>query len=196
MRLLGVLRSSLRHANIRPFRNVPVIQRRCFQNDFVSSDPNAKRKQYTYPEVYNPYGLRPPPSDKIVQLADLISSLPPEERAQIGPTLQDKLDHPKLQQVSSEDMEMGGGNGGGTDGAKKEDKKVEKTAFDVKLDKFDPSAKIKVIKEVRAFTSLGLKEAKELVEKSPVILKRGLTKEEATDIIDKIKVAGGVAVME
>lgn len=91
---------------------------------------------------------------------------------------------------------MGGGGGGGIDGAKAEEKKVEKTAFDVKLDKFDPSAKIKVIKEVRAFTNLGLKEAKELVEKSPVVLKQGLTKEEASDIIDKIKVAGGVAVME
>ena len=43
----------------------------------------------------------------------------------------------------------------------------EKTEFDVKLTGFDAAAKIKVIKEVRAMTSLGLKEAKELVRFSP-----------------------------
>ncbi len=42
-------------------------------------------------------------------------------------------------------------------------KEEEKTEFDVKLTGFDAAAKIKVIKEVRAMTSLGLKEAKELV---------------------------------
>ena len=71
------------------------------------------------------------------------------------------------------------------------EKAEEKTVFDVKLEKFDTTAKIKVIKEVRAFTSLGLKEAKELVEKVPVV-----TKEEADGIIEKIKAVGGVAVME
>ncbi|KAK9121948.1 hypothetical protein Syun_019565 [Stephania yunnanensis] len=46
-----------------------------------------------------------------------------------------------------------------------ESKAAEKTAFDLKLEKFDAAAKIKIIKEVRSFTNLGLKEAKELVEK-------------------------------
>ncbi|KAK9125943.1 hypothetical protein Scep_014789 [Stephania cephalantha] len=46
-----------------------------------------------------------------------------------------------------------------------ESKAAEKTAFDLKLEKFDAAAKIKIIKEVRSFTDLGLKEAKELVEK-------------------------------
>ena len=68
--------------------------------------------------------------------------------------------------------------------------------FDVKLEKFDTAAKIKVIKEGRAFTSLGLKEAKELVEKVPVVIKQGLTKEEANGIIEKIKAVGGVADIE
>ena len=55
------------------------------------------------------------------------------------------------------------GGGGGTVGVA-EVKAAEKTAFDVKLEGFDVAAKIKVIKEVRMFTSLGLKEAKDLVE--------------------------------
>ncbi|KAK9135634.1 hypothetical protein Syun_014964 [Stephania yunnanensis] len=46
-----------------------------------------------------------------------------------------------------------------------ESKAAEKTAFDLKQEKFDAAAKIKIIKEVRSFTDLGLKEAKELVEK-------------------------------
>ncbi|XP_061360983.1 uncharacterized protein LOC133304910 [Gastrolobium bilobum] len=84
-----------------------------------------------------------------------------------------------------------GGVGGG-----EEEKKAEKTAFDVKLDAFDAASKIKVIKEVRTFTSLGLKEAKDLVEKVPTLLKKGVTKEEAETIIAKMKEVGGKASME
>ncbi|KAK9169191.1 hypothetical protein Syun_001331 [Stephania yunnanensis] len=50
-------------------------------------------------------------------------------------------------------------------GTAAESKVAEKTTFDLKLEKFDATAKIKIIKEVRSFTDLGLKEAKELVEK-------------------------------
>ncbi|XP_019422576.1 PREDICTED: uncharacterized protein LOC109332169 [Lupinus angustifolius] len=90
----------------------------------------------------------------------------------------------------------GGGGGGGGGGGKIEEKKVEKTAFDVKLDAFDAASKIKVIKEVRTFTSLGLKEAKDLVEKVPTVLKKGVTKEEAESIIAKMKVVGAKVSME
>ena len=45
---------------------------------------------------------------------------------------------------------------------------MEKTVFDLKLTGLDTKSKIKVIKEVRAITSLGLKEARELVEGAPV----------------------------
>jgi len=51
--------------------------------------------------------------------------------------------------------------------------------------------KIKVIKEVRAVTNLGLKEAKTLVEEAPQPLKDGVTKEEAADIKAKIEAVGG-----
>ncbi|XP_057988505.1 uncharacterized protein LOC110657100 isoform X2 [Hevea brasiliensis] len=168
---------------------------RFFQHDFVPRDPRAKPKKYKYPAFYDPYGPRPPPSDKIIQLAERIAALPPEERRQIGPTLQYKLKHPKLQTISTEGMDLGL-QGAPAAGATKVEEKKEKTTFDVKLEKFDAAAKIKVIKEVRGFTNLGLKEAKDLVEKVPVLLKQGVTKEEANGIIEKIKAAGGVAVME
>ncbi|KAJ9677755.1 hypothetical protein PVL29_022628 [Vitis rotundifolia] len=171
------------------------LQYRFFQHDFVPREPNAKPKRYKYPPFYDPYGPKPPPSEKVVELAERIAALAPEERRQIGPMLKDRLSLPKTQVISTEGMELGS-QGGAAAGAGKVEEKVEKTAFDVKLEKFEAAAKIKVIKEVRAFTSLGLKEAKDLVEKVPVLIKQGITKEEANDIIEKIKAAGGVAVME
>ncbi|KAJ4712338.1 putative 50S ribosomal protein L7/L12 [Melia azedarach] len=171
------------------------LQVRTFQHDFVPRDPKAKPKKYKYPAFYDPYGPKPPASDKVVQLAERIASLTAEERKQIGPTLTERIKHPKLQPISTEGMDLGSAGGAAAGSAKVEEKK-EKTAFDVKLEKFDAATKVKVIKEVRAFTNLGLKEAKELVEKVPAVVKQGVTKEEANNIIEKIKAAGGVAVME
>ena len=65
----------------------------------------------------------------------------------------------------------------------------EQTEFDVILTGFG-DAKIKVIKEVRAITSLGLKEAKGLVEGAPAPLKEGITKEEAEEIKTQIEAVG------
>ena len=66
----------------------------------------------------------------------------------------------------------------------------EKTEFDAVLAGVGDQ-KIKVIKEVRAITSLGLKEAKELVESAPQAIKEGVSKEEAEEIKEKIEAVGG-----
>lgn len=66
----------------------------------------------------------------------------------------------------------------------------EKTEFDVILVTAGDK-KIGVIKEVRAITSLGLKEAKDLVESAPSPIKEGVSKDEAADIKAKIEAAGG-----
>jgi len=66
----------------------------------------------------------------------------------------------------------------------------EKTDFDVILTSAGDQ-KIKVIKEIRAITSLGLKEAKDLVESAPQPIKEGVSKDEAQDIKAKIEGAGG-----
>ena len=66
----------------------------------------------------------------------------------------------------------------------------EKTEFDVILAGAGDQ-KIKVIKEIRAITSLGLKEAKDLVESAPQPIKEGVTKEEAEEIKAKIEAVGG-----
>lgn len=63
--------------------------------------------------------------------------------------------------------------------------------FDIKLKTFDQKNKIKVIKEVRGVTSLGLKEAKELVEGAPCTILQKVKKEEAAKIIEKLKAETG-----
>jgi len=66
----------------------------------------------------------------------------------------------------------------------------EKTAFDVNLKTVDAAKKINVIKVVREVTSLGLKEAKDLVESAPKPIKEGVTKDEAAAIKKKFEEAG------
>jgi large subunit ribosomal protein L7/L12 len=66
----------------------------------------------------------------------------------------------------------------------------EKVEFDVIL-LSSGDKKIQVIKEVRAVTSLGLKEAKDLVESAPKAVKEGVGKDEANEIKEKIEAAGG-----
>ncbi len=66
----------------------------------------------------------------------------------------------------------------------------EQTEFDVILVAIGDK-KIQVIKEVRSITSLGLKEAKELVESAPKAIREGVNKEEADKIKEKIEAVGG-----
>ena len=68
----------------------------------------------------------------------------------------------------------------------------EQTEFDVNLAEIGPN-KINVIKAVREITSLGLREAKELVESAPARVKEGIAKDEAEGIKAKLEEAGAVA---
>ncbi len=65
----------------------------------------------------------------------------------------------------------------------------EKTEFDVELTEVGPN-KVKVIKVVREATGLGLKEAKDLVDSAPKVLKEGASKEEADEIKSKLEAEG------
>lgn len=67
----------------------------------------------------------------------------------------------------------------------------EKTKFDLKLTGFDEKAKIKIIKEVRSITGLGLKEAKELVESAPKVVQKDMKKEDAEALKAKLEELGG-----
>ena len=77
-----------------------------------------------------------------------------------------------------------GGAGGG-------EAAEEKTSFDVVLKEFGDK-KIQVIKEIRAITGLGLKEAKDLVEGAPKPVKEGVSKEDAEKLQKQLEMAGAV----
>lgn len=68
----------------------------------------------------------------------------------------------------------------------------EKTEFTVVLKSFDEAKKIPVIKEVRAITGLGLKEAKDLVEAGNKTLKENVSKDDAAKIKKQLEAAGAV----
>jgi len=79
--------------------------------------------------------------------------------------------------------------GGAGDGGGAEDQAEEQTSFDVILKDFGDK-KIQVIKTVRALTSLGLKEAKDLVEGAPKAVKEGVTKEDAEQARKQLEESG------
>jgi len=67
----------------------------------------------------------------------------------------------------------------------------EKTEFNVMLDEVPADKKIAILKVVRSLTGLGLKEAKELVESAPKMVREGLAKDAAEDAKKQIEAAGG-----
>ena len=79
----------------------------------------------------------------------------------------------------------GAAAGGGADAAE------EKTEFDVVLESFDASAKIKVLKAVREATGLGLGDAKAMVEAAPKTIKEGVSKDDAEALKKAIEEVGG-----
>eukprot|EP00640_Fibrocapsa_japonica_P004314 CAMPEP_0113941110 /NCGR_PEP_ID=MMETSP1339-20121228/7109_1 /TAXON_ID=94617 /ORGANISM="Fibrocapsa japonica" /LENGTH=233 /DNA_ID=CAMNT_0000945171 /DNA_START=136 /DNA_END=837 /DNA_ORIENTATION=+ /assembly_acc=CAM_ASM_000762 len=86
---------------------------------------------------------------------------------------------------------------GGEEGAGVEAEAAkEKDAFDVVVTGFEAKAKIKVIKEVRALSGLGLKEAKEFVESLPKKINTGIGKKEAEEMVEKLTAAGATVELE
>ena len=114
------------------------------------------------------------------QVVEYLSNLPVIQIAELVKELETKWG------VSAAPVVVGGGGGGAAAPAAEVE---EKTEFDVIL--ADGGAnKIQVIKAVREITSLGLKEAKDLVEGAPKSIKEGVSKEEAEDIKKKLEAAG------
>ncbi|XP_026398088.1 uncharacterized protein LOC113293803 [Papaver somniferum] len=136
-------------------------------------------------------------TQKLERIADQLIDLTKFEKHDYGILFRYKLGLHKYGPAISGLNASGGGTAGGSGStAAAAADAVEKVAFDLKLEKFDAASKIKIIKEVRSFTDLGLKEAKDLVEKAPVVLKKGLTKEEANPILEKLKELGATVVLE
>jgi large subunit ribosomal protein L7/L12 len=115
-------------------------------------------------------------------IADQLSTLTVMEAAELAKLLEEKWGVSAAAPVAV--AAMPGAAGGEAAAAE------EQVEFDVIL-LSSGDKKIQVIKEVRAITSLGLKEAKELVESAPKAVKEAVAKDEAEKIKEKIEAAGG-----
>ncbi len=119
---------------------------------------------------------------KLEKLVDDLSGLSVLEAAELSKLLEEKWGVSAAAPVA---VAAAGAAGAGEEAAVAE----AKNDFTVVLVAFGDK-KINVIKEVRGVTSLGLKEAKDLVESAPVALKEGVKKEEAEEIKKKLEDAG------
>lgn len=147
------------------------------------------------PATFDPTEHRSPPTQRVFRLVDEISGLTLSEVAELGSILMKKRGMKESPIVGV--MKPGAaGMAMKAPAAAKEEKKPEKTVFELKLESFEAASKIKLIKEVRSFTDLGLKEAKDLVEKTPSVLKKGLSKEEGEQLMEKLKALGAKVVLE
>lgn len=116
------------------------------------------------------------------KLVEEISALTLLEAAELVKALEDKLGVSAAAPVAMV---------GAAPMAAEAEPEEEQTEFDVVLKDFGPK-KIEVIKTVRQVTSLGLKEAKELVESAPVNVVEAVSKEAAEDVKAKLESAGAV----
>ncbi|MDR1618784.1 MAG: 50S ribosomal protein L7/L12 [Treponema sp.] len=120
------------------------------------------------------------------QILEAISSMTVLEVSELVKAMEEKFGVSAAAPVAV--AVAGGAAGGAAAGGEAVE---EKTEFNVILKGFDDSKKIAVIKEVRAVTGLGLKEAKDLVEGAPKPLKENVSKEEAAKIKETVTAAGG-----
>ncbi|KAK4536655.1 hypothetical protein CDCA_CDCA09G2680 [Cyanidium caldarium] len=186
----------------RPTRGKPILSR-----NFTR--PHSRRQRL----LLASHAVRPactaaettaPPDPKVEQIVSQILSLNLLEAKRLSDALKDRLGidtsaaagmgalSPAALAAMQQAVAGAAGAPGvaaGGDAAAKE-AAAEKTEFDVKMDSFDAAKKIQVIKEVRAALGLGLKEAKEVVEASPKVIKAGASKEEADALAERLRKAG------
>lgn len=123
-------------------------------------------------------------SPKLADIAKMIEGLTVLEVADLVKGLEDRLGIKAAAPMAMGMMMPGAGAGAGAAAPAE-----EKTSFDVVLTNAGTN-KIAVIKEVRAVTNLGLKEAKDLVEAAPKTVKENVPKEEAEELKKKLETAG------
>ena len=118
---------------------------------------------------------------KMAEFVEWIEGISVLELSKLVEALEDRLGVSAAAPVA---VAAGGAAAGGA-----EEAAAEQTEFTVELTACG-SQKIQVIKELRGITSLGLKEAKELVDNAPKAVKEGVTKEEAEEIKEKLEGVG------
>jgi large subunit ribosomal protein L7/L12 len=124
-------------------------------------------------------------SDKIQEAFDIIKEMTVVELSELSKKMQDEFGVSPA--AAAPVVVAGGGDAGGA--------AEEKTEFDVVLESAG-AKKIQVIKVVREMTSLGLKEAKDLVDSAPKSIKEGVVKEDAEEAKAKLEEVGATVVIK
>jgi large subunit ribosomal protein L7/L12 len=122
------------------------------------------------------------------EILDAIGSMTVLELSELKKAFEERFDVTAAAPAAVMAAPMGGGDGGGA-------AEEEKTEFDVVLTSAGDK-KIQVIKEVRGITSLGLKEAKELVDNAPKPILEGASKEDAEKAKEALEGAGGTVELQ
>ena len=172
--------SLLRRSSIQSLSGLKIMSKTQFQ--VVSHTRNFHSTNYAALSSSSP---------KVDNIFQKILELDTIEVHLLTELVNEKMGFKKLTAAQREAMARGGGKGAASTQASEEAaEKEEKTAFDVKLTEFDAKSKIKVIKEIRTITGLGLKEAKELVEGVPKVIKNEIKMDEAEEIKSKLEGIG------
>lgn len=159
-------------ATIRYFTNVAEVQS-------TIPSPSLEGQDKHYP-------------DKIVRIVDEIAQLNLIEVSELNELLKIKLKIPDMPMMTSGVLSHAA-----PVAADEEELVREQTEFTVKLVKFDPTSKVKVIKAIKALIpDCNLVKAKAFVESVPQVLRKDVTKEEADEVAKTLTEAGGTATIE
>ena len=173
-----------------PIASAPVLQRGEQQSRTFASE--ATKPAETEAAVTTPQQELTFSTPRVKELFERMTKLDKEEVSLLGEIILEDLDltiEPDEFYYYGIGNSGGGGKGGGA-AAVEAVEEVKKDKFDLKLLGFDAKSKIKVIKEVRSLTGLGLKEAKELVESAPKTIQKDLKQENAEELMEKLKAVG------
>ena len=132
--------------------------------------------------------------NKVDQVLDIIKEMTILELRDLNQKIQDEFGITAAAPVAMAAAPAGGSAAGG-DGAAPAAAEEEKSEFTIVLKDIGAN-KINVIKAVREVTTLGLKEAKDLVEAAPANVKEGVSKADAEGIVKKLQEAGATAEMQ
>ncbi|XP_057812043.1 uncharacterized protein LOC131026261 [Salvia miltiorrhiza] len=179
------------------------VRTRHFTQTTTSRDEVVEFDQRMLPADYDPATFDPtdhrgPPTTRVWRLVDQVCGLTLAEYNQLSTIMMDKFCFIMMKKLTMKErfeimarIQCAGAEAA----AGKEEKKPENATFELKMESYEAASKLKIIKELRTFMDLGLKEAKDLVEKTPAVLKKGVLKDEAEKIVEKMKALGAKVIM-
>ncbi len=183
------------HVNKRCYSKTSFVENEKISTSEVPSMNTTTTTTTTIPEEKEEYTFQHPKAQQIFQK---MIQLQRDDLAIVSELINEKLGIIITQADTRGGISsVGGGNGAEeADDADAAAAQEAKTHADLKLVAFDAKAKIKVIKEVRAITGLGLKEAKEMVEGAPKVVKKDVKLEEAEELKAKLEGIGATIELE